>query len=366
MNKPVGIGIVGCGGVSSQYLSHFSRFPVLKAVACADIVPSAAEEIGRKFGVPRVCSVPELLDDPEVELVLNLTIPKAHAPVALAAIKAGKHVYQEKPLGVTRAEGAAILHAAARKKLKVGCAPDTFMGSGLQTARKAIDDGRIGKPVGFTAFMMCPGHEAWHPNPEFHYQPGGGPMFDMGPYYLTALLNLLGPVRRLCGIGAIEIPRRTIGSGAKAGKKIKVTTPDLVAGVMEFKNGAVGTIIQSFATHHAPNGTITIFGTEGTLQVPDPNRFGGPVKLRLKNEADWTELPQVFAHEYGRSVGLADMAQSIRDQRPFRASGEQAMAVLDLMQGFLDSSVKGVFYQPRVAYKRPRPMPLNNDFAELH
>jgi len=361
MVKPLNIGVIGCGAVSGQYLTQSRRFPILRLAACADLDPTAAAATAKEFQIPRVCTPRELLADEEVELVLNLTVPKAHAQVTLAALEAGKHVYVEKPLAANRYDGQAVM--AAARELMVGCAPDTFMGSGLQTARHAIDEGRIGKPLGFTAFMMCPGHESWHPNPEFYYQPGGGPMFDMGPYYLTALLNLLGPVRRVCGMASVAIPQRIIGSKPKQGKKITVQTPDHVTGLMEFKSGAVGTIIQSFAAHHAPNGQISIFGEIGTLQVPDPNQFSGVVKIRLKGDADWTELAPVFKHDYGRSVGLAEMAQAIRDRRPCRASGEQGMAVLDLMQRFLDSSADNYYYQASAPYERPAAMPLGKDFG---
>ena len=253
---------------------------------------------------------------------------------------------------------------------------DTFLGAGIQTARKLIDDGAIGKPVAFTAFMMCPGHESWHPSPEFYYEVGGGPMFDMGPYYLTALLNLLGPVKRISGAASIAIPERTITHknretgepGPKFGKKIKVETPDHICGTMEFETAPSAR--SSRASRRASPGTtanspITIFGTEGTLRVPDPNGFDGPVHVRKNDDADWTEVPHAFVKGYGRSVGLADMAYAIRSGRPHRASGEQAFAVLDLMQGFLDSSQQGRVLQPQSAYVRPAPMRADLPFGTL-
>jgi predicted dehydrogenase len=365
MSKPVGVGLIGCGAISGEYLKRSKLLPILNYVACADINPDAAKKIGSEYGIPRVCSVEELLADDNVELVLNLTVPKVHASLALDSLKAGKHTYLEKPLATSRKDGLAVLAKAKAKKLLVGCAPDTFMGAGLQTARKVVDSGMIGRPVAFTAFMMCPGHEHWHLSPEFHYQVGGGPMFDMGPYYLTALLNMFGPVQRLTGLARIEIPKRTITSAPKYGKVIKVETPDHVVGSIEFKNGAVGTIVQSFATYFGQFGVLTVHGTEGAMQVPDPNHFTGPVKIRLKGEEDWREIPLVFPHDYGRSIGLADMAEAIRKRRSFRASGEQAMAVLDLMQGFLDSSKSGKAYVPKVNYKRPAPLPTDVPFGVL-
>jgi predicted dehydrogenase len=366
MSKTVGVGIIGCGSVSGQYLRMAGKFSILRILACSDIVPEAARAKAKEFNIPRVCSPDELLADPQIDIVLNLTIPKAHAPLALATLDAGKHTYMEKPLGTSRAEAMSIMAKAREKGLLVGCAPDTFMGNGIQTARKAVDDGLIGRPTAFTAFMMCPGHESWHPNPEFHYQAGGGPMFDMGPYYLTALLNFFGPVKRLVSIASIANTDRTIGSGAKKGRKISVETPEHVTGCIEFENGAVGTMIQSFATYHGQYGSITLYGTEGTLQVPDPNNFTGTVRLRRKDDADWSDLPPIFPHEYGRSVGLADMAGTLRGGGSFRASGDQGLVVLHLIEGFLESSAQGRQFMPTIAYKRPAPMPLGQPFEVLN
>ena len=246
--------------------------------------------------------------------------------------------------------------------------PIRSWGLGIQTARKLIDDGAIGKPVAFTAFMMGPGHESWHPSPEFYYEAGGGPMFDMGPYYLTALLNLFGPVKRVSGMASIAIPERTITSEPKKGKKIAVETPDHIAGTIEFQSGAMGTIVQSFATRYPSyDGAqpITVFGTEGTMRVPDPNTFDGSVHIRKKEDADWMLMPPQFVTGYGRSVGLADMAYALGSGRPHRASLEQAFAVLDLMQAFLDSSSTGMAIKPTSEYSRPTPMPAHLPFGTL-
>lgn len=368
MSEPVRVGVVGCGKISGQYFNAAMKLSNLKMVACADMFPEAARKAASEFGVPKVLTVDQLIADPEVEVVLNLTVPKAHADVAVRSLEAGKHTYAEKPLGVNREDGEKILAAARKTGRLVGCAPDTFMGYGIQTARRAIDTGLIGKPVAFTAFMMCPGHESWHPSPEFYYEVGGGPMFDMGPYYLTALLNLLGPVKRLSALTSIAIPERTITSEPKKGKKITVETPDHYCGSMEFASGAVGTIIQSFATRFPPvdgKHPIVIYGTEGTLQVPDPNQFNGTNLVRRNADADWSEVPKVFDHEYGRSVGLADMADAIRSGRKFRADAQQAFAVLDLMQGFLDSSASGRAYEPKLAYERPAAMPMGTGYGVM-
>lgn len=279
---PIRVGPVGCGAISAQYLRNAARLPILEVTACADLERERAEARAAEFGVPRVLGVDELLHDGQVDVVLNLTIPKAHLPLALAALRAGKHTFHEKPFAVSREEGREILRVAGETGLRVGCAPDTFLGAGLQTARRLIDDGLIGRPVAVTAFMLSRGHESWHPNPEFFYEPGGGPMFDMGPYYVTALLNLLGAVRRVSGMAAIAIPERIITSQPKHGQRISVTTSDHICGILEFENGAVGSLITSFAVTHPlydRQFPITIYGTEGALKVPDPNTFDGPVKV---------------------------------------------------------------------------------------
>ncbi|HEV8292306.1 MAG TPA: Gfo/Idh/MocA family oxidoreductase, partial [Tepidisphaeraceae bacterium] len=336
VSEPVRVGIVGCGAISGAYLQFSRSFPILQIVACADIDSEKARARAEEFEVRRVCSVDEILRDPGIQIVLNLTVPRAHAEISLLALKSGKHVYSEKPLGITTDEGKSILASAREKKLRVGCAPDTFMGVGIQTARKLIDDGAVGRPVAFTAFMMCPGHEHWHPNPQFFYETGGGPMFDMGPYYLTALLNFFGPIRRINGAASIAIAeRRTL-----AGAKIAVQTPDHICGTIEFGNGVIGTIVTSFATRFPQYDTaqpITIYGTEGTLKVPDPNQFDGAVHLRRKDDPEFQLIPPSFPIGYGRSIGLADMAYAIRSGRPHRANAEQAYAVLEAMEAFLES-----------------------------
>jgi len=362
------MGVIGTGAISGQYLGMAKNFPVVEVAACADLDVERAKAKAKEFGVPKAYTVEQLLRDPSIELVLNLTVPKAHAPIALAALEAGKHTYAEKPLGIDREEGRRVLELAERKGLKVGCAPDTFMGAGIQTARKVIEDGVIGRPVAFTAFMMCPGHEHWHESPEFYYEAGGGPMFDMGPYYLTALLNLLGPVKRITGSATIAIPERTITSKPKFGKKMRVETPDHICGTMEFENGCSGVIVQSFATkfpQHEWKQPITIYGTEGTMKVPDPNTFDGQVFVRKTDDPDFVEVPHQFLKGYGRSIGAADMAQAIRSGRAFRATGEQAFYVLDLMQGFLDAARTGQAYVPSAPYHKPAAMRADLPFGKL-
>lgn len=358
--KRLKAGIIGCGNISSIYLQNCSKvFMNLEIAAVADIVPGRASAKAAEYGIPKVYTVEEMLADPEIEIVINLTIPIAHAEVNLAAIEAGKHVYVEKPLAITREDGRKLLALAEAKKLLVGCAPDTFLGAGIQTCRKLIDDGWIGKPVAATAFMTCHGHESWHPDPEFYYKIGGGPMFDMGPYYLTALVNLIGPVKRVTGSAKVTFPERTITSEPKYGTKITVDTPTHIAGVMDFENGAVGTIITSFDVWHANLPFIEIYGTEGSLSVPDPNTFGGPVRIKRHDAGQWNEMP--LTHGYAvnsRGLGVADMAQAIAGGRSNRASGRLAMHVLDLMHGFHDASRDGKHYEVQELCGRPAALPL--------
>ena len=359
--EKVKIGIVGCGNISSIYLKNCSqRFEILEVAACADLLPERAQASAREFNIPKACSVDELLNDPEIKIVVNLTIPKAHAEVCLAALEAGKNVYVEKPLAITREEGKKILELAKSKGLLVGAAPDTFMGAGLQTCRKLIDDGWIGEPIAATAFMTCHGHESWHPDPEFYYQIGGGPMFDMGPYYLTALISLIGPVKRVTGSARITFPERTITSQPKYGTRIKVETPTHIAGVIDFENGAVGTIITSFDVWSANLPWIEIYGSEGSLSVPDPNTFGGRVRVRRKDADEWTEIP--LSHGYAdnsRGLGVADMAYALLSGRPHRANGEMAYHVLDIMHGFLEASERGTHYKLSSSVSALRPCPLD-------
>jgi predicted dehydrogenase len=303
--------------------------------------------------------VRELLEDPEIRIVVNLTIPKAHAEVGQAALEAGKSVYNEKPLAVTREDGRKMLDTAHSRGLRIGGAPDTFLGAGIQTCRKLIDDGWIGAPVAATAFMTCHGHEGWHPDPDFYYQPGGGPMFDMGPYYLTALVVLMGPVRRVTGSTRITFPERIITSQPKYGTRIRVNTPTHVAGVMDFAGGAVGTIVTSFDVWAAQLPRIEIYGSEGSLSVPDPNGFGGPVRIRRQGAADWTEVPLTHGYaKQNRGLGVADMACAMRSGRPHRANGDLAYHVLDVMHAFHDASTEGRHVELASTCERPAALPL--------
>ncbi len=359
VKPPVKVGVVGCGNISSIYFKMLKTFPILEVAACADLIPERAQAQAAAFGVPRACSVKELLADPEIKIVVNLTIPKAHAEVAFAALEAGKCVHNEKPLAITREDGKHMLALAQARGLRVGGAPDTFLGGGIQTCRKLIDDGWIGEPVAATAFMTCHGHESWHPDPEFYYKVGGGPMFDMGPYYLTALVNLLGPVRRVTGSARVTFPTRTITSAPKHGTVIQVDVPTHVAGVMDFASGAVGTIITSFDVWAAQLPRIEIYGSAGSLSVPDPNIFGGPVRVLRAGAREWSEVPLThgYAENY-RGVAVADMAYGLLSGRPHRASGELTYHVLDIMHAFHDASREGRHVELESTCQRPAALPL--------
>jgi predicted dehydrogenase len=356
--RPARVGIVGCGTISRIYLQNARLLPAIEIVAVADILPERAKSRADEFGVPRAISVDALVADPEVEIVLNLTIPNAHFGVAERALLAGKSVYNEKPLAIRREDGARLLELAKEKGLRVGGAPDTFLGGGLQTCRRAIDAGLIGRPVAAVAFMLGHGHESWHPDPAFYYQLGGGPMFDMGPYYLTALVNLIGPIRRITGSAQITFPERVITSQPKHGETIVVETPTHIAGVMDFANGAVGTIVTSFDVWPSDLPRIEIFGTDGTLSVPDPNGFGGPVLVRGPGERGWRDLPLTHANNgNARGLGVADLAAAIRAGRPHRVSGELAYHVLDAMHAFHDASREGRHVVLASTCELPAPLP---------
>ena len=354
--EKLGIGIVGLGNISAAYLKASTHFPVLDIRAVADMNPAAAEARAEEFNLKAV-ELDELFADPAIDIVLNLTIPKAHVEVGLRAIEAGKHVYSEKPLGIAFSEGQKLIAAAKSKGLRVGSAPDTFLGGSHQTARRIVDDGTLGQMVGGTAYFMCPGHERWHPNPAFYYEVGGGPMLDMGPYYITDLVNLLGPVASVSGVGSMLRETRTITSKERAGEVIPVHVLTHVAGTLIFLNGAVVQVTMSFdvAGHrHVP---LEIYGTDGSLIVPDPNFFGGQIEL-LKKGGDWQGVPTDMPYADGnyRSIGLADMAYAILQDRPHRANGDLALHVLEVMEAFETSSRTGSSVKIETPVERPAPL----------
>jgi predicted dehydrogenase len=353
------VGIVGCGNISGIYLENLTKtFTNTQVYAICDLVKERAEEAANKYNIPNIFTLEEILECKEVSIIVNLSTPKGHFDICKKALEAGKHVYVEKPLSLEFEQGQQLLKIAKENNLLIGCAPDTFLGAGLQTCRKAIDDGLIGDVIGATAFMVCHGHESWHPDPEFYYELGGGPMFDMGPYYLTALVSLIGPVKTVAGMTAITFDQRIITSEKKFGKIINVEVPTHVAGTMQFANGAIANIITSFDVWGSTLPRIEIYGSTGTLIVPDPNPFGGDVKIKTYFSSDFETLPLTHIYaENSRGIGVADMAYSINENKVNRANGEMACHVLETMHAFHQSSNEKKYVELATQCKRPEPLP---------
>jgi predicted dehydrogenase len=362
--KRLGVGLIGTGNISSAYLKAIlgkdgmAGFPVLDIKALADMRPEAAEARAAEFGL-RATSIEALLADPEIALVVNLTIPRAHVDVGRQCLAAGKHVYSEKPLGISFAEGRALRDAALAAGLRLGSAPDTFLGGSHQQARALVDSGVLGQIVGGTAFFQAPGHESWHPDPAFYYDIGGGPVLDMGPYYITDLVNLLGPVSRVSAMASRLRRERTITSEPKKGQVMPVRVDTHVTGALGFANGAIVQVGLSFdvAGHrHVP---LEIYGTEQSLIVPDPNFFGGTVELKEKGrDAAWTPIAhdQPYADGNYRSLGVADMALGILENRPHRANGDLALHVLEVMEAFEVAAREGRTIAIATSVERPAPL----------
>ena len=359
MLKPVKVAMIGCGSISGIYLTNITKvFKELELVGVCDQIPERAEKAQKEYNVPKI--YPTMYDafaDPEVEVVLNLTRPYQHFDVSKAALEAGKHVYSEKPLGADFEEGKKLVALAKEKGLMLGGAPDTYLGAGIQTCRELIDNGAIGKPIGAACFMICHGHESWHPDPEFYYKRGGGPMMDMGPYYVTALINLLGGIKSVTGVTKTFFPKRLITSEPHCGEIIDVECPTHLTGMLEFDSGAVGTIITTFDVHYNSQARFEVYGTEGTMMVPDPNGFGGPIQIYRPEDGEWKEMPLTFDYkENSRGIGLADMACSLRTGSPFRSSWEQTFHVLEVLTSFEKSSESHAAYQMETHYDQRPPI----------
>lgn len=363
----VGIGVIGCGNISAAYLKAAKLFPILDVRALADVNPGAAEARGKEFDIPAK-GVDDLLADPTVEIVVNLTVPKAHVAVGLAAVAKGKHVHSEKPLGITVSEARKLIDAATARGVRLGAAPDTFLGGAQQTCRKLLDAGAIGEPLAGTAFFMCPGHERWHPSPAFYYLAGGGPMLDMGPYYITALTNLLGPVKRVAGVTARARPERLITSEPLKGTRIPVEVATHASGTLEFVSGAVVTIVMSFDVARHRHRPIEIYGSKAAMSVPDPNHFGGDIEIATAAKSrGWRKVPTEHGYADGnyRIIGVADMAHAIRTGRPHRASGALAFHVLEVMEAVQRSSDEGRHIAIDSRPARPAMLPTTLAMGEL-
>ena len=376
--KKYNVGLLGCGDICDIYFQNCLSSEILNMAACASLHEEKAHRKAQEYNIPKACSIVDLIDDPQIDIILNLTVPEVHGKFNLAALEAGKHVYSEKPLAAVLEDGQKIIALAKSKGLKVGCAPDTFLGGRLQACRRAIDEGLIGEPTAAAAFVVSPGHEWHHPNPEFFYKPGGGPLLDIGPYYLTALVSLLGPVKSCCGFSKTTFPERTVLCGSKSGEPIKVEVPTYISGTMEFSIGVIGTITASFDVWDSQLPRIEIYGTAGTLCIPDvdplegPNLFGGPVLIKTKETSRWRGLPRKpelrdwdelsVIHKYtenSRGLGLSDMAYAIRDRRPNRASAEMAYHVLEIGYALLESAKSRQYYHLCSTCNRPDPLPVD-------
>ncbi len=354
---PAIIGIIGCGNISKAYFERSRLFGNLEVVACADADLERARAVGRQWGV-RGVTVEELLADSEIAIVVNLTIPQAHAEIDVRILRAGKHVFSEKPFALDLAEGREVLAVAAETGRRVGCAPDTVLGAAVQTARGLLDEGIIGKPVAFNAMMQCRGHEHWHPSPEFYYQRGGGPMFDMGPYYLHALITLLGPVRRVAGLTSISFPERLITSEPKRGTRVPVEIPTHVTSLLEFCNGTTGTLVTSFDVRGPfTNPVIEIFGSDGTLHVPDPNNTNGTVRVGAAGSPEWRDVAHTHPYADGsRALGVADLAAALVSGRDHRANERIALHALEIMEAIHVSSREGRHIILETTCERPEAM----------
>lgn len=355
------VGVVGCGTISGIYFSNLKKvFKNVCIYACADLDTEKAKKAAEEWGIEYIMSFEQMLECKEIDVILNLTTPKSHYDVNLKSLKAGKHVYVEKPLALNYEQGKELAEFAKSKGLYLGCAPDTFMGAGIQTCRKIIENGYIGRPVAASAFMMCHGHESWHPSPEFYYDIGGGPLFDMGPYYITALVHLMGDVKSVCAINGKAYSERTITCPPKLGKKIPAIVDTHNAAVIEFKNGAIATLVTSFDVWKHSMPAIEIYGTLGSLKVPDPNSFGGPVECSTFEDFEYKKMPLMGLYtENERGIGLSDMVAGIENGRTNNASGELALHVLEIMESIIKSSESG----KRIALESSLPefLPLNRE-----
>ncbi len=377
MARVLNVGVMGCGHVSDQYFRGCRRFDILNVIACADMEAERAEQKAAEHGVPRVCAPNELLADRDIELVINLTPPLAHAETSLAIIRAGKHVWSEKPLAATLEDAARLVDGAREAGVRLGCAPDTFLGGALQTSIKLVEDGWVGKPVAATAMVSEPGYEHFHPNVQAFYSKGGGPALDLGPYYATALVALLGPVSRVTAFAQSPAGERIVPAGPRRGERIAVHVPTHVTGALEFADGAVATVLMSWDLWATRLPYLEVYGSAGSLSVPNPDEFGGSPLLRRAGEEElrqpppppgsvpWTAVPLAYDGDVGRGIGVADMAHAIETGRPHRASGELAYHVLEVLTSLQRSHDEGVAVEIASRCPRPAPLPLGLRRGEL-
>ena len=389
ISKSFRVGLIGTGRISDIYLKNCAGFDGLDIVACGSLNMDESRAKAQAYGIPTAAPPDAIIADPSIDIILNLTIPAAHADVSLAALNAGKHVYSEKPFVTNLADGQKILDLAASKNLLVGNAPDTFLGGRWQTARKLLDSGVIGEPTGVTVFVPTSGVERHHPNPDFYYAKGGGPLLDLGPYYLAVMVFLLGSIRQVAGMGRKRETERMIENGPRHGQMMPVEVDTHCLSLMAFESGVIGQMMVSFDVWESETPRLEIYGTKGTLCIPDPdpgdgaNIFQGPVWVRTRETARWTKRPrpkapaewQVAPNTHGlnfdaRGAGLADMCQAIRDGRGPRASGQLGQHLCEVMQGMIDSPKLGQFVDITSRVTRPLILPedgsegLNVNFGE--
>jgi predicted dehydrogenase len=357
MSAPARVGMIGCGVISGQYAKNAQAFDSFEIVACADLVTTQAESRGAEFGFA-VATVDDVIGDPSIDMVLNLTPPAAHAVVTRAALAAGKHVYSEKPLAITTAEAEELVAEADRLGLRIGCAPDTFLGGPYQAARALLDEGAIGEPLSVSAAMLTGGQETWHPNPDIFVADGAGPLLDMAPYYLTAIAALIGPVRRVAGFASTRVLERAIEVGPRAGESFAAATPTHTAAAMELDGGVTGLLVASFDTHDQYIAELEIHGTEGKLALPDPNAFAPPVRLS-RDLGAWEEVPVASRGPCdSRGIGLHELVEAIAANRPHRASAQLGLHVVEVACSLLAAAAEGRTIEIASSPDRPVAMPV--------
>jgi predicted dehydrogenase len=360
------VGLIGCGNIADVYLSNAKLFRDIEFVAVSSRRSSSAEILGAKYVLP-VLSVEALIADQDIDIVLNLTPPHSHAELNLAAIEAGKHVYTEKPLATSLFDGKRIGEAARAKGLSVGCAPDTLLGGGIQTARATLDEGQIGRPLIGVASVLNHGMENWHPSPDFFFQPGGGPVFDVGPYYITALITLLGPISKVSAIGVKGFVERivTATDSPHYGRVVPVNVLTSVQAHLHFASDAQISFLASWDVWRTALPAIELHGTEGSMQVPDPDYFGGTVRI-ARGQSNWVEVDsggKTFGYKNWpaenpvladfRGLGLAEMARAISEGRSHRTGAELSIHTLAVMSGIIESAERGMVVDIKETCKRP-------------
>jgi predicted dehydrogenase len=352
---PVGVAVVGCGTISREYLRNMTAFPDLRVLFCADIDLERAAKQAATYGVPESGPPAEALAHPDVEIVVNLTIPAAHAEVSSAALAAGKNVWTEKPLTLDITSGRRLLAAADRAGLLLGCAPDTVLGAGLQTARRLMAEGKIGVPQTALTMMQSPGPELWHPDPEFLFQPGAGPVFDIGPYYLSWLATIFGPAERVAAVSRRSRDTRVIAKGPRAGTEFRVEVPTHYSALIEYAAGPAATLLVSFESPLPRHGLMEVTGTEATMVLPDPNRFDGEIKIRAIGSDEFEVVPVSGASD-GRGLGVLDLARVLRRGGLLRAPGELGLHVLETMEAIDRSAADHAFQAVSSGFSLPEPL----------